>query len=146
MQSIGWLVFFLILVVIEIQTMALTTIWFAGGALIAFLLSLFGVGLMPQLVVFVVVSFAMLFLTRPWAARFLNKKTVKTNAESLIGQEARVTAEINNQLGTGTVVVNGMEWTARAADAKEIYPVQTPVLIREIRGVKLIVTKKQEVD
>ncbi len=144
MESICWLVFFLVLVVIEIQTMALTTIWFAGGALIAFLLSLFGVGLTAQLVVFVVVSFALLFLTRPWAARFLNKKTVKTNAESLIGQEARVTVEIDNRLGTGTVVVNGMEWTARAADAQEIYPVETPVLIQEIKGVKLIVVKKQE--
>lgn len=142
MESICWLVFFLILVVIEIQTMALTTIWFAGGALIAFLLSLFGVGLVPQLVVFVLVSFALLFLTRPWAARFLNKKTVKTNAESLIGQEARVTAEINNQLETGTAVVNGMEWTARALEAQEIYPVGTLVEIREIKGVKLIVTKK----
>lgn len=142
MESICWLVFFLILVVIEIQTMALTTIWFAGGALIAFLLSLFGVSLVPQLVVFVLVSFALLFLTRPWAARFLNKKTVKTNAESLIGQEARVTAEINNQLETGTAVVNGMEWTARALEAQEIYPVGTLVEIREIKGVKLIVTKR----
>lgn len=144
MESICWLVFFLVLVVIEIMTMALTTIWFAGGALAAFLLSLFGVGLMAQLVVFVVVSFVLLFFTRPWAARFLNKKTVKTNAESLIGQEARVTAEVNNRLETGTVVVNGMEWTARSAVPEEIYPVEMPVLIQEIQGVKLIVRKKQE--
>ena len=144
MESICWLVFFLVLIVVEIQTMALTTIWFAGGALIAFLLSLFGVGLTVQLVVFVVVSFALLFLTRPWATRFLNKKTVKTNAESLIGQEARVTVEVNNRLESGTVVINGMEWTARAADAEAVYPAETLVLIREIKGVKLIVTKKQE--
>lgn len=146
MESICWLIFFLVLIVIEIHTMALTTIWFAGGALIAFLLSLFGVGVVPQLVVFVVVSFVLLFLTRPWAARFLNKRTVKTNVESLIGQEARVTVEVNNRLETGTVVVNGMEWTARAADAGAVYPVETSVLIQKIQGVKLIVVKKQEVD
>ena len=146
MESICWLVFFLVLVVIEIMTMALTTIWFAGGALIAFLLSLFGVGLMAQLVVFVVVSFALLFLTRPWAARFLNKKTVKTNAESLIGQEARVTVEINNRLEQGKVMVKGMEWTARAKEPNQVYPAEMMVLIREIQGGKLIVAKKEEVD
>ena len=40
MSSIYWLIAFVILVGIEVATMALTTIWFAGGALVAFLLSL----------------------------------------------------------------------------------------------------------
>ena len=36
MDMIGWLVAFVILIGIEAATMALTTIWFAGGALFAF--------------------------------------------------------------------------------------------------------------
>ena len=36
MAMIGWLAAFVILIGIETGTMALTTIWFAGGALAAF--------------------------------------------------------------------------------------------------------------
>mgnify|MGYP000677093075 CR=1 FL=1 len=32
MQTVYWLILFVILLVIEIFTMGLTTIWFAGGA------------------------------------------------------------------------------------------------------------------
>lgn len=145
MVSIYWLIAFVILVGIEIATMALTTIWFAGGAFAAFILSLFGVSVEIQLVVFVVVSFVLLFFTRPWAARYLNNHTSKTNADSLIGKAAKVTAEINNEQGTGAAIVNGQEWTARAEDEKEIFPVGVMVTVNEIRGVKLIVSRKQGV-
>lgn len=144
MESIYWLIFFLILIGIEIATMALTTVWFAGGALAAFLLSLFGASLETQLIVFVVVSFALLFLIRPWAAKHVNSHAEKTNADSLIGKEAKITLEVNNRMETGTAVVNGQEWTARAMEEKEIYPAGALVVIREIRGVKLIVSKKKE--
>lgn len=144
MESIYWLIFFLILVGIEIATMALTTVWFAGGALAAFLLSLFGASLETQLIVFVIVSFVLLFFTRPWAVKHVNSHVEKTNVDSLIGKEARITSEVNNQMGTGTAVVNGQEWTARAMEEKDIYPEGTLVVIRKIRGVKLIVSKKQE--
>lgn len=144
MTSIYWLVAFVVLVGIEIATMALTTIWFAGGAFVAFLLSLFGTGLEVQLAVFVVVSFVLLFLTRPFASKYVNSNTVKTNADSLIGREARVTEEINNDLGTGTAVVGGQEWTARAAEDSQIYAVGTKVRIGQIQGVKLIVTTSKE--
>lgn len=35
MRVIYWLAIFIVLLIIEIATMGLTTIWFAGGALIA---------------------------------------------------------------------------------------------------------------
>ena len=38
--SIIWLVVLAILLVIEFLTLGLTTVWFAGGALVAFLVSL----------------------------------------------------------------------------------------------------------
>lgn len=144
MTSIYWLIAFVILVGIEVATMALTTIWFAGGAFVAFLLSLFGAGLEVQLAVFVIVSFLLLFLTRPFASKYVNSNTVKTNAESLIGKEARVIDEINNDLGVGAAVVNGQEWTARAAEDPSVYSVGTKVWIKDIQGVKLIVTTSKE--
>ena len=42
--AIGWLVLIIILLVIEIATLGLTTIWFAGGAKAAFLSTFFGAG------------------------------------------------------------------------------------------------------
>ena len=144
MVSIYWLIAFVILIGIEVATMALTTIWFAGGAFVAFLLSLIGASVQIQLAVFVVMSALLLFFTRPFASRYLNSHTIKTNAESLVGQEARVTAEINNDQGVGSAIVGGQEWTARAEDETEIYPVGTKVWIRKIQGVKLIVSASKE--
>ena len=57
MTPIYWLIVFVVLVGIEIATMALTTIWFAGGAVVAFLFSLFHTSTELQLGAFVITSF-----------------------------------------------------------------------------------------
>ena len=144
MTMIGWLVVIVMFVAIEVNTMALTTIWFAGGAVAAFLAALAGLSVKTQLVLFLIVSFVLLFFTRPFAAKYVNKGTVNTNAMGLIGKKARVTAEINNELSKGAAVVNGQEWTARAADETVVIPEGETVVIREIRGVKLIVERIKE--
>ena len=141
MAIIGWLVAIVLFVVVEINTMALTTIWFAGGSVVAFIAALLGASVKIQLVVFLIISAVLLFFTRPFAAKFINKGTVKTNAAGLVGKKARVTAEINNQLSQGAAVVGGQEWTARAENEEDIIPVGEMVLIKDIRGVKLIVEK-----
>ncbi len=141
MNPIYWLIVFVVLVVIEIATMALTTVWFAGGAVVAFLLSLFHMSIEVQLSAFVIVSFLLLFLTRPFASKYVNGHTTKTNAAGLVGSKARVTEEINNDLGTGAAMVAGQEWTARTVKPDMVCPVGTMVEIKEIQGVKLIVEK-----
>ena len=144
MVSIYWLIFFLILVGIEAATLALTPIWFAGGALTAFVLSLFGVGVEAQLIVFVIVSFILLFFTRPWAMRYVERNRTRTNVEGLVGKTARVTEEINNRMNTGTALLNGQEWSAQAAKDDQVYVLDTLVTVKEIRGVKLIVSEIKE--
>ena len=65
MQTIFWLILFVVLVVIEIATLGLTTIWFAGGSIIAFILALKGltgsqiVRTLVFTVAFVLVTFIM---------------------------------------------------------------------------------------
>lgn len=144
MAVVGWLVAIVLFLIIEINTLALTTIWFAGGSLAAFIAALLGVSVKAQLVIALIVSGILLLFTRPFATKVINKGTVKTNAAGLIGKKARVTAEINNQLSQGAAVVGGQEWTARAEHDEEIIPADTIVVIKEIRGVKLIVEKKEE--
>ena len=142
MESIFWLTLLVILLICEIITLGLTTIWFAGGALTAFLISLTGAGFWIQLISFLLISFAMLFFTRPIAARFINKNMTKTNAEGLIGRKAKVLIEIDNNSCVGQALVDGQEWTARSAD-DEVIPAGTMVEIVQIRGVKLIVRKPE---
>ena len=141
MESIYWLIAFVVLVCIEAATMALTTVWFAGGAVAAFFMSKAGFSVNAQLTVFVVVSFVLLIFTRPWAIKHVNRHTEKTNVDSLVGKQAVITKEVNNFHGTGSAIIGGQEWTARAEENEEIYPVDTKVEIRAIQGVKLIVRK-----
>lgn len=144
MEAIFWLILFVILLVIEIFTMGLTTIWFAGGSLLAFVLAYVGFGLPVQIIVFLMASIILLVLTRPIAVKFFNKERQKTNAESLIGQKAVVLERIDTLHGTGRAEVNGMEWSAKTDEPGEIIEAGTIVIIEGIQGVKLIV-KKEEV-
>lgn len=143
MESVYWLIALVVLLIIEIITLGLTTIWFAGGALIAFLAALTGMSTIVQVIIFLVVSFVLLFFTRPIAAKYFNTNRIRTNSESLIGQEAKVTMKIDNFNQQGMVIVNGQEWSARSADDQIIEP-EKPVKIVQISGVKLIVKEKEE--
>ena len=136
-----WLMALVLFVVVEIATMGLTTIWFAGGALIALLLSVFQTSFYVQLGVFLTVSIVLLVVTRPLALKYFNQKVEKTNAEGLVGKQAIVVSQIHNLKEEGQVMIGGMEWSARAYDEDRIIPSGSVVEVKEIRGVKLIVSE-----
>ncbi|MGN0379193.1 MAG: NfeD family protein [Butyrivibrio sp.] len=142
-----WLGLVVIFAITEIATTSLTTIWFAGGALVAFIMALFHAPLWADIVVFLVVSLILLFFTRPLITKVFKVGTAKTNVDSLIGKNANVIVEIDNNKGVGYAVVDGQEWTARSEDDAVIIPEDSVVTIVGISGVKLIVrelTKKGE--
>ena len=141
--TIFWLVALVLFILIEIATMGLTTIWFAGGALVAVIASALGLPLVVQIVLFFAVSFVLLYFTRPMAVKYFNKDRVKTNAESLVGRQAIVISEIDNLQGIGQVTVGGMEWSARTAEAGVRLDVGSVVNIIAINGVKLLVEEKK---
>ena len=95
---------------------------------------------------FLIVSFILLLFTRPLAMRFVNRETVKTNVDGLIGRRAKVITKIDNNEPSGATVVDGQEWTARSMDDAVTIPVGTHVVIKEVRGVKLIVEPVSEKD
>ncbi len=128
-----WLIITVILIVVEIITLGLTSIWFAGGAFVAGLISL----------TVAVVSTLLFVFTRPFAAKHLMKNVEKTNVDSLIGKEGIVMQEINNLEAQGVVKLSGMEWSARSADDSKIAAGEK-VLVQSIDGVKLIVTKSTQ--
>lgn len=137
-----WLVVFVACVVAEIISLGLTTIWFAGGALAAAVAAALSAPIWLQIVLFFGVSLVLLYFTRPIAVKYFNKDRVKTNAESLVGQQAIVISEINNLQGIGQVLVNGQEWSARNVDDSTQLAVGSVVIVRAISGVKLMVEEK----
>ena len=139
MDAIVWLILMAALLVIELCTLGLTTIWFAAGALAAFIAATLGGPLWLSITLFVVVSLVLLIFTRPVATKYLNSKTTKTNAESIVGQTAKVTIAIDNLEPSGQVVIGGMEWTARSTQDSVKIPEGTLVTVEGISGVKLIV-------
>ena len=143
MEAIVWLAVAIVLLVVEIITLGLTTIWFAGGALVACVAAALQADFLVQMMLFLVVSVVMLFFTRPVAMRYMNKNRTKTNSESLVGKEAVVLQEINNLKAAGQVQVNGIEWTARAENMEDVIEKGAIVCIKKIEGVKLIVTRKE---
>lgn len=138
-EVIFWLVLLIICIGIEVATMGLTTIWFAGGALVAIFAAVVGAPIWLQAIIFIVISLVLLFFTRPIAVKYFNKDRVKTNVESMVGRQAIVISEIDNLQGIGQVTVGGQEWSARSAEEKVKIAVGAVVVVVAINGVKLIV-------
>lgn len=144
MEPIMWLILLACFLVVEAITVGLTTIWFAGGALVAAIASGLGAGILIQWVLFLVISLVLLIFTRPLAVRYMNKGVPKTNVNSLIGERAVVIQKINNLEQSGQVRINDIEWMARTSSDEVIIPEHAIVTIEDVQGVKLIVKEETE--
>ena len=138
-MMVVWLVVLVLSIVIEMISLGLTSIWFAGGAIVALITAALSLPMWLQVFVFLLVSVVLMVFTRPIAVKYFNKDRVRTNVESLIGRQAIVISEISNRQGIGQVTVGGQEWTARTEDEEIDLPVGAVVEIIAVDGVKLIV-------
>lgn len=134
-----WIIILIVCLVIEIISLGLTTIWFSGGALVAAIAAIFEVPIPVQVILFLVVSILLFYFTRPIALKYFNNKRVKTNVDSLIGSHAKVLAPINNIEGSGKVMINGQEWSAKSDDEKKVIAEGQMVEVLSVTGVKLVV-------
>lgn len=139
-----WLGLVILLLVIELATMGLTTIWFAGGALAAFISTFFGANVIVQCALFLILSFVLLAVTRPLALKYMKPGMTRTNADSLIGRTAVVTKKIDNLAQTGEVMISDVSWTARNREESCVIAEGSKVRICAIEGVKLIVEEIKE--
>lgn len=142
MQTMYWLIAFIVLLVIEFCTLGLTTIWFAAGALLAFVAGLLGQGTVVQFAVFLVSSLILLVLTRPWAMKHFNTERKKTNLELIKGEHGLVIEEIDGLTGVGRVRVKGQEWAAKPAGKNRVIPEGREIVVVEIQGVKVVVEEE----
>lgn len=132
-----WVALTIIFAVIEVCTFGLTTIWFALAALVMVFLSFLDIPLPAQLLIFLAISGALLFFTRPLAVRKLKIGREKTNVDSLIGKHALVIKGIG-EFEKGEVKLNGQIWSARSENAAPIAEGTKCEVIR-IEGVQAIV-------
>lgn len=144
MTVMYWLLAAAAFLILEMLTMGLTSIWFAGGALVGAVVASLGLALGVQVAAFAVVSVVLLLLTRPLARKYLNSRTVKTNADSLIGETCVVTQTIDNLKAEGQVLIRGQIWTARSTDEDLVIQKDTRVRVIKISGVKLMVEPVSE--
>ncbi|MDD3185562.1 MAG: NfeD family protein [Anaerostipes sp.] len=142
MYPVYWLIAVAVFLLIEIATLGLTSIWFAGGAIAAAILAGVGAPFYAQVILWILVSLSLFLVTRPIAQKYFNGKTEKTNAESLIGETAIVKETIENVQGKGIVFINGMDWSAKSTEIDVVISEGTEVIVEEIRGVNLIVKEK----
>ncbi len=141
-MTVIWLIVLIVMIVVELATLGLTTIWFAGGSLVATVAAACSAPVWLQITLFFVVSMILLWFTRPIALKYFNKGRIRTNVEAMIGRQGIVTGVINNIEGTGEVKIDGMEWTARTQMDGMVLPVGTIVIVHAVDGVKVIVQPK----
>ena len=135
-----WLIIAVIMLVIEIATTGLATLWFAVGAIVAMIMDLCGASVASQIIVMALVSIVCFILCMIWVKpklESLRKKNVqRTNADRLIGREGIVIVPLNATDGKGQVKVDGQVWSAKA---DEDFAEGTKITVKSIEGVKLVV-------
>ncbi len=136
----AWLIFFITLVIVELITVNLVTIWFAFGALVTLLASLYITDTAILLAVFTLVSLLLLLITKPLVKRLQVKNVIATNLDQVIGKIGIVTEPIAEDK-IGEVKVLGKRWSAYS-DRK--ISKDKKVKILSISGVKLKVEEKEE--
>lgn len=140
MLTIFWLILVAVMLVIEIFTMGLTTIWFSLGAVAAAIAAGLGAPLWVQILLFTVVSVVIMILVRPFALKVMDRNCTKTNIDEVIGKQAEVIEPIDNQKEQGKVRFRGVEWMARSVDGSTVAAGDV-VTVEEVSGVKLLVKK-----
>lgn len=136
-----WVAALVVFLIVEAVTAGLVSIWFVFGSLVALICAALGAAMWLQIFWFVIVSVATLVLTRPLVKRYVDSRSVATNADRSIGRAAVVTERIDNLAATGAVKLDGVVWTARSTDDAVAIEAGERVTVRAIEGVKLIVER-----
>ena len=141
-----WFGLAITLLVVEALTVDLICIWFgAASLLVGIVTAIFPTLPVPwQYAIFVALATTLLLATRPLVKRLLHSQEKhKTNLDRLMGQVAVVTERIDNVAATGAARLNGIVWTARAADGEPIEAGEYVTFV-SIEGNKALVKRKGE--
>ena len=135
-----WLIAAVVFGVGEIATLGFFLAPFAGGALVAAIVSAIGAGAVISWVVFLVVSLVLLAALRPSALRHVRQAPrLRTGTAALVGRTGTVVERITSD--EGCVRIEGEIWTARPFDEDQVFEAGTRVQVLEIRGATALVAE-----
>ena len=138
MPSFIWLIIAAVFVLFEAATVSLVCIWFAGGALIAWLCALLGLNIYVQIALFIIISSVLLVVTRPVVKKLLKKHGTETNLDRLIGKKVIISEKVDNLAGTGRCSIGGVSWSVHSLD-DSVIEAGKEATIERIEGVHLVV-------
>lgn len=137
-----WLIASGVFFIGEIITVGFLLFWFGVAALIAMVVSFFTSNVITQMAVFIISSVILIFATKPFVKKFVNQKTVVTNALSIVGKKGIVIQDVDDM--KGQVKIGGEIWSAQCETNDDkinstTIPVGSEVEVTKIEGVKVIV-------
>ena len=138
-----WLGLLVLFLVAAGASVALVSVWFAAGSLVALIAALLGGPLWLQILLFVAVSLGLLAMLRPFVRKYLRPRISRTNVDAVVGTQGFVTEAIDNVAASGQVKLGAMPWTARSTSGEPI-PTGTRIRVDRVEGVKVYVSPAQE--
>lgn len=138
-----WVLVFLVALVAEVSVPQLVSIWFCGGALVSFVLSLFpGIPFWVEVLVFVAVSAVLLVLSFVFFRKsFLNSKNQATNIDAIFGEEVVLLSECHRDL-PGEVYYRDIIWKVIPKNENEVFSTGEAAIVVSVKGNRLIIAKK----
>lgn len=137
-----WVIFAILLFIIEIFTPAFLMACFAIGAILAGVFSYFGFGLNGQIIAFSIGTLISFVGVRPLILKYGHRKggIIKTNVEGLVGRIGKVSTTIDNSIDEGRIIVEGDNWRA-VSDNNEIINIGEKVEVLKVDSVTLTVKR-----
>ncbi len=141
MEIALWIVLLVFCIIAEVATsVALVTIWFMPGAIIAAILAAFRVSIVVQIIVFLIVSIISLFITKEIVVKKrLAKQFEQTNINSLIGKSAKLQDDCS-AYKKSSIKVGDVVWSVKTLE-DDLLEAGTIVKVVSVEGNTLIVKK-----
>ena len=133
-----WILGALVCGIVEVMAVSFVFLMFAIGALAAGTAGACGANLTVQVIVFIVVSIALLVILRPFLKGRIDRSNgyVPTNTDGLIGKTGYVTEAVGER--HGRIQFSGGEWSARTEGPT--LPVGAEVRVDRIDGATAVVS------
>lgn len=133
-----WILAAIVCGIIEVMSVSFVFLMFAIGALAAGIAGALGANETIQVIVFVVVTVALLVGLRPFLKGRIERSAgdVRTNTDALIGKTGYVTEVVGER--HGRIQFSGGEWSARTEGTS--IPVGAEVRVERIDGATAVVS------
>ncbi|MCL2389694.1 MAG: NfeD family protein [Elusimicrobia bacterium] len=131
-----WLVSAITFAAFEIVTPGLFFFFLAVGSVAAFLISLFGVPVWLEFLIFAVVAVSSIYLLRPIIKKYMYKAgTISSNVDELIGKTGTVTEVVQDKV---LAKISGEVWTVISENT---LTTGDKVTVKQVQSNTLIVDK-----